>query len=186
MQTNKQCKICSEIGHSRFYCKKKPFKPLKRTAIKQKIAVKVPGEKPKKKPKTENQLAKEAAWTAFSAYIRTRDCLRFTGDPTEGMCVTCKKPYPYKRLQAGHFISGRGNAVLFDERIVFSQCYQCNGNPPFGKGGNYVEYFRFMLDEVGLEKIDEYRHLKGSTMQYKLHDFQELEARFKTKRRELS
>jgi len=182
-QENKTCSICSELGHSKFYCKKKPLKPLKRTVIARKVTVL--GEKPKKKPKTANQKAKDAAWDAFSAYIRTRDCLRFTGDPTEGMCVTCKNSYPYKRLQAGHFISGRGNAVLFDERVVFTQCYQCNGNPPYGKGGNYVEYFRFMLDEVGLEKIDEYRHLKGSTMQYKLHHFQELEVKFKLKRQEL-
>jgi len=124
--------------------------------------------------KTERQLAKDKAWQSFSRYIRTRDCLRFTGDPEEGMCVTCQGLFPFKKLQAGHFISGRGNAVLFDERLVYSQCYQCNGNPPFGKGGNYVEYFRFMLDEVGLEKIDEFRSIKGTTKVYKTHDFIEL------------
>lgn len=135
--------------------------------------------------KTERQKAKDNAWAAFSRYIRTRDCLRFTGFADQGMCVTCKVFKPFKELQAGHFISGRGNAVLFDERLVYSQCYQCNGNPPFGKGGNYVEYFRFMLDEVGLEKIDEFRAIKGSTVQYKIHDFNELEEKFKEKTKEL-
>lgn len=135
--------------------------------------------------KTDRQKAKDKAWNAFSVYIRTRDCLRFTGDPEQGMCVTCNGNFNFKRLQAGHFISGRGNAVLFDERLVYSQCYQCNGNPPFGKGGNYVEYFRFMLDEVGLEKIDEFRAIKGSTVQYKIHDFNELEEKFKQKTKEL-
>lgn len=131
--------------------------------------------------RTDRQKAKDRAWDAFSRYIRTRDCLRFTGDPTEGMCVTCKRYYPYPQLQAGHFISGRGNAVLFDERLVYSQCVGCNGNPPYGKGGNYVEYFRFMLDEVGLEKIDEFRALKSTTKQYKIHDFEELEKEFNNK-----
>lgn len=131
-----------------------------------------------KKPKTPRQKAKDAAWDAFSIYIRTRDCLRFTGKPDEGMCVTCKRWYPFKKLQAGHFISGRGNAVLFDDRLVYTQCLGCNGNPPYGKGGNYVEYFRFMLDEVGLEKIDEFRALKGDTKVYKIHDFIDLYHKF--------
>ena len=131
--------------------------------------------------RTDRQKAKDRAWDAFSRYIRTRDCIRFTGDPTEGMCVTCKRYYKYPQLQAGHFISGRGNAVLFDERLVYSQCVGCNGNPPYGKGGNYVEYFRFMLDEVGLEKIDEFRALKSTTKQYKIHDFEELEKEFNNK-----
>lgn len=134
-----------------------------------------------KKKRSPRQIAKDDAWTAFSIYIRTRDCLRFTDDPTEGMCVTCKRYYPFKQLQAGHFISGRGNAVLFDERLVYTQCVGCNGNPPYGKGGNYVEYFRFMLDEVGLEKIDEFRNLKSETKIYKEADFRELERLFKEK-----
>lgn len=137
------------------------------------------------KKRTDRQIAKDKAWDAFSAYIRTRDCIRFTGDPTEGMCITCKRDYPYTQLQAGHFIAGRGNSVLFDERLVYSQCGGCNLNPPHGKGGNHVEYFRFMLDEVGLEKIDEFRALKSETKQYKTHDFEELEEKYKEKRKEL-
>lgn len=133
------------------------------------------------KKKTERQKAKDAAWKAFSIYIRTRDCIRFTGDPEQGMCVTCKRKYPFKQLQAGHFISGRGNAVLFDERLVYTQCVGCNGNPPMGKGGNYVEYFVWMESEVGREKIDEFRALKATTKIYKTYDFMALEQEFKEK-----
>lgn len=128
--------------------------------------------------KTPRQLAKEKAWQSFSRYIRTRDCLRFTGDPDEGKCVTCNRFYPFKKLQAGHFISGRGNAVLFDERLVYSQCVGCNGNPPIGKGGNYVEYFAFMIDEVGLDKINEFRAIKNTTKVYKIHDFVDLKEKY--------
>lgn len=131
--------------------------------------------------KTPRGKAKKKAWDSFSIYIRTRDCLRFTGDPTMGKCVTCNRPYPFKQLQAGHFIQGRGNSVLFDERLVYSQCIGCNGNPPYGKGGNYVEYFRFMLDEVGLEKIDEFRALKHDTKIYREFDFIELKELFEEK-----
>ena len=135
--------------------------------------------------KTPRAKAKDDAWDAFSRYIRTRDCIRFTGDPTEGMCITCKRHKPFKELQAGHFIDGRGNAVLFDERVVYSQCWQCNGKPPFGKGGNYVEYFRFMMDEWGLEKIDEFRALKGETRPYKEFHFIEFKEEFDRKTKEL-
>ena len=127
--------------------------------------------------KSDKQKAKEKAWTAFSKYIRTRDCLRFTGNPNKGVCVSCRRPYDFKQLQAGHFISGRGNAVLFDERLVYSQCYVCN----VGRGGSYVEYFVFMEKEWGREKIDEFRQLKHDTKIYKVFDFQEIEQKFKDK-----
>lgn len=97
------------------------------------------------------------------------------------MCVTCKTPRPFKELQAGHFIQGRSNAVLFDERIVYTQDYSCNGNPPFGKGGNYVEYYVFMLEEWGQIMIDEFRALKHQTKIYKQHDYERMEQEFKDK-----
>lgn len=137
------------------------------------------------KKKTERQKAKEQAWKAFSIYIRTRDCIRFSGSPDTGICVTCKRRYHFKQLQAGHFISGRGNAVLFDERLVYSQCIGCNGNPPMGKGGNYVEYFVWMESEWGREKIDEFRALKATTKIYKTFDFLEIEQTYKQKTADL-
>lgn len=136
-------------------------------------------------PKTARQKAKDKAWSAFSTYIRTRDCLRFSGDPELGKCVTCNRAYPFKQLQAGHFIQGRGNAVLFDERIVYSQCVGCNGNPPMGKGGNYVEYYVFMLEEWAQTMIDEFRALKYTTVIYKIPDYERIEQEFKDKTKEL-
>lgn len=129
--------------------------------------------------------AKKKAWDSFSRYIRLRDCLRFTGDPEQGMCVTCKRPYSFKQLQAGHFIPGRSNAVLYDERIVFTQCIGCNGNPPYGKGGNYIEYFVFMENEYGRDKIDEFRALKNKTVKYSVVDHQLIEEKYKQKYQKL-
>ena len=172
------CKDCGRVGHYAMSCPYTARKPIAKKSTKVKLV--------KEKPKTITRAkAKKEAWNAFSTYIRTRDCIRFTGDPTQGMCVTCNRPYPFKKLQAGHFISGRGNAVLFDERLVFSQCVGCNGNPPYGKGGNYVEYFRFMLDEVGLEKIDEFRHLKNTDKVYKTYDFVDIKIKYELKTKEL-
>lgn len=119
------------------------------------------------------KLAKEAAWTAFSRYIRLRDCLRFTGDPDEGKCVSCSRFYPFKKLQAGHFIGGRTSNVLFAEDIVYSQCYGCN----MGKSGNYLQYYYFMERELGSkEAVDELVIMyKQKEVKYKHHDYEELE-----------
>ena len=135
--------------------------------------------------KTSRAKAKDKAWVAFSRFIRTRDCIRFSGYPDRGQCVTCKANKLFTELQAGHFIGGRGNAVLFDERIVYSQCYYCNAKPPRGLGGNYVEYFVFMEQEWGREKIDEFRALKATTKIYKEFHFVELEQEFKDKTKKL-
>lgn len=138
-----------------------------------------------KKPKSPLLKAKDKAWDQFSIYIRTRDCLRFTGFPDEGMCVTCKRWFPLKKLQAGHFISGRSNGVLFDEEIVYSQCFQCNGNPPYGLGGNYVEYFVFMEKEWGRKKIDEFRARKQLTIKYSILDYESILEKYRIKTLEL-
>lgn len=137
------------------------------------------------KSKSPLKRAKEKAWDQFSIYIRTRDCIRFTGSPEKGMCVTCKKACLFKALQAGHFIQGRKNSVLFDERIVYSQCAACNVNPPFGLGGNYVEYFVFMEHEWGREKIEEFRLLKYQTVKYKIFDYERIAVEYKQKTQEL-
>jgi hypothetical protein len=61
---------------------------------------------------------KAAAWKAFSIYIRTRDCIKTTGDIEYGKCYTCGKIFPFSELDAGHGIGSRRNSILFDDSIV--------------------------------------------------------------------
>lgn len=137
--------------------------------------------------KSETSKLKKKAWDSFSIYIRTRDCLRFSGSPDFGKCITCNRAYDFKQLQAGHFIQGRMNSVLFDERLVYSQCLGCNGNPPYGKGGNYVAYTLFMLnvEEYTVEEIEEFNNLKHKTVIYKNFDYIRLKEEFDQKTKEL-
>ena len=185
------CSDCGSKMHTKMYHKER--KPIKRTAIKSKLTLndvilqttydKYPElkKKPRKKS-TPRALAKKKAWDAFSIYIRTRDCIRFTGDPTRGICVTCKTPRSIKELQAGHFVGGRGNAVLFDERLVYSQDGYCNQKPPMGLGGNYAAYTLFMFDEgYTREEIEGFLALKGQIKQYKTKDFFEIADLYKNK-----
>lgn len=165
--------VCGSIFHTAMW--HKPKKAIKSKAIKTAADnTNVPTKK-KRKKSTPRKLAKSKAWDAFSLYIRTRDCMRFTGDPTQGICVTCKAKKSLKELQAGHFVAGRGNAVLFNEQIVYSQCGYCNQKPPTGLGGNYAAYTLFMFDEgYTREEIEGFLALKGTTKQYKLADFIEI------------
>lgn len=111
--------------------------------------------------KTPRAKAKDAAWKAFSLYIRTRD----------KNCVTCPNPSQH----AGHFIDGRHNAVLFSEEGVHGQCYHCN----VGLKGNKLEYFLFMEKTYGRELIERLMKESKQNIQYKEWQFREIEEKFK-------
>jgi len=93
---------------------------------------------------------RKLVWTVCSRYIRLRDCLKTTGTKDWGHCVTCGKLYPYKKLQAGHFTSGRADAVLFEESGIHAQCYRCN----IERSGEWPTYYRFMQSEYGQAEIE--------------------------------
>lgn len=76
-QHNKICPICNELGHSKFYCKKKPFKP---------IAVRKPLPKPTKPIKQKGKRTLEyEAWrdTVARPYLEKKYGLN---------CSWCKIP----------------------------------------------------------------------------------------------
>jgi len=73
-----------------------------------------------------NNPEKAATWQAFSRYKRRLDCFRTTGTSIVGVCITCNKRFQFGYLQAGHYISGRTNAVLFNLKFVNAQCPICN------------------------------------------------------------
>ena len=85
-------------------------------------------------------------------------------------CVTCCKSFHWKNLQAGHFIDGRMNSVLFDERGVWPQCYACN----VCKHGNKVEYYQHMMRLHGQEVIDELRLLPKKTVVFTRQDYDDI------------
>ena len=110
--------------------------------------------KPKKtraKVKGIKQLKRDA-WDAFSRMIRQRYADPQTG---EVQCVTCGAVKNWTEVHAGHFLDGRRNAVLFDERNVHPQCVKCN----MFNGGAKVAYYDFMRAKYGQEVIDELKVL---------------------------
>lgn len=127
----------------------------------------------KKKQKTSRQKAKEKAWKLFSIYIRRRH----TDEHGYATCVTCDHRDHWKKMQAGHFLPGRTNAILFDEMGCFTQCYACN----IRKQGNAVEYFLFMENNFGREEIDRQRKLKQTVLKRTEQDYLDLMAKYQAK-----
>jgi hypothetical protein len=129
------------LNPSNYQEAKARFKPMSRKPMVRKAS------KPKKKKKVKVSTLKNKAWAEFSIFIRQR------GADQDGfnICVTCGVRKPWKELQAGHFIAGRLNSNLFDERGCNAQCSTCN----VIKAGNGPMYYKFMLRVHGQEVIDE-------------------------------
>lgn len=111
--------------------------------------------------------AKNKAWKMFSKFIRLRDCLKTTGSKDYGLCITCGNKKGFKEADAGHFISGRGNAVLFDERIVNFQCKRCNK----WLHGNFEAYYSVMINRYGQEVVNQMIRLKHKVLKMTEYDY---------------
>ena len=116
---------------------------------------------------------KDACWKVFSEYIRRSHADE--GGTVE--CWSCRQLMFWKDAHAGHFVAGRTNAVLFDERIVKPQCPRCN----IFLGGNYAAYTLRMLDDHGREKVDEFLALKHQTVKFTRTDLEEKIQHYKQK-----
>ena len=117
----------------------------------------------KLKRKSVQQL-KVDAWELFSELIRRRDA-DWKGEAT---CCTCGVRKDWRRGDAGHFLSGRNNSILFDERGVNFQCKQCNGGLRVGITVPDIQnrYEEFMLKKHGKEVVDEIKRNKTQTLQF--------------------
>lgn len=129
---------------------------------------------------------KKKTWSAFSAYIRTRDCLEYMKkhpkmNELQCKCVTCPSVKPFKEGQAGHFIQGRNNALLFDERGVQFQCCACN----MFKGGRIEDYYPFMLKKYGQEVIDDLKAKRFADRKFTLSELEDMEQDYKNLTEEL-
>ncbi len=116
---------------------------------------------------------KKIAWDLCSLYNRKKDA------DENGMvkCVTCPKIAHYKKLQGGHFVPGRGNGVLFDDRGIHAQCYQCNCE----KKGQWVEYEQYMLARYGKKVTDEIKANKFKVVKYTEEDYRRIADEYRQK-----
>ena len=123
---------------------------------------------------------KKKAWDWFSKYIRLRDAIQTTKTKTHAKCCTCGKIYPaFGRgcLQAGHYISGRRNAYLFDEKGCHAQCYNCNINLK----GNTIKYRKFLVAKFGEKEVEKLENLQDVSLQLKAFELKEIAETYKKK-----
>lgn len=129
-----------------------------------------------RKPAKEKKLSyyKKRAWDSFSQFIRLRDS---AGGYAK--CCTCEIVEEWKYLQAGHFVAGRNNSILFREDNCHAQCVGCNF---FGKNSrSFGKYYEFMKARYGVEVIDELLVISKKEVIFKKWDYQEIEAKYKEK-----
>ena len=120
--------------------------------------------------------AKAKTWLVFSRYIRLRDCLKTTGSPEYGECISCGNTKSYHDLDAGHLVVKRANNY-FSERGVNAQCQSCNRF----KGGNQLGYRRGLLLLYGEEVVSELETENQPIKKFTIGELEELEAELKDK-----
>lgn len=127
--------------------------------------------KAKKKRLTDGQL-KKRVWREFSIFVRTRNA------SPDGInrCFTCPTYLHWKELQAGHFVRGRLNANLFDERGCQPQCHRCN----IHFQGNVVVYYGAMRELYGQEVIDKLIQQNYQTKKWAPGELASLLEKYKT------
>jgi len=147
-----------------------PLTP-KTSLIDRKRSKPAPSKRAKKKKKLTDGQLKKKVWTQFSIFVRARGADQL-GRAT---CVTCRAVKPWQEMQAGHFIRGRLNANLFDERGCHAQCYVCN----IHYQGNVVKYYKFMMFAYGEPVIDELLAQNAQTKKWAAGELAELLEQYK-------
>lgn len=95
----------------------------------------------RKRGKSELSKLKAEAWKVFSLFIRERDKYK---------CITCGKEGRGSFMHAGHFISRKNNSVLFNEKNVHAQCFNCN----LWRQGESGIYAQEIIKRYGIEEFD--------------------------------
>lgn len=120
---------------------------------------------------------KKDAWNWCSKYIRLKYADRngFVG------CYTCGVVKHWKEMQAGHGLSGRGNTILFEEKIICPQCSTCN----VFKGGNYDVFHVKLEKENGLGFLEKMLKQKHQMKQFTLKEILVIRDKYKKLTEEL-
>ena len=121
---------------------------------------------------------KKKVWDEVSEFVRLTEAIKATGDIKMLKCCTCDKLYPAFGVgcaQAGHFVPGRSNAILFDLRGIHGQCYNCNINLK----GNWPNYLAYMLKNYGQPVIDELLLLAKIVRQFRIDELETMYAEFR-------
>ena len=119
---------------------------------------------------------KKRVWLLFSRYVRLRDCLKTTGSPDYGECISCGNTKSYHDLDAGHFVSKHANNY-FSQLGVHAQCRHCNRF----LHGNQLGYRRGLVELYGEEMVEVLELENRPIKKFTIGELEELEAELKDK-----
>lgn len=118
----------------------------------------------KRRNKSTLKSLKAKCWKLLSQIVR------FSAADHRGIaeCYTCGTQDLWRSMDAGHAIGGRHNAVLFDEEIIRCQCKICN----VWKRGNYTVYTTKLIQENGIEWMENKLIQSRIPMKYSIGDLE--------------
>jgi hypothetical protein len=125
---------------------------------------------------------KARAKNAFSGYIRLRDCLKTTGTPDYGVCITCGQTKHYDEGDAGHFVKATHSVTCFDERNANFQCINCNR---FEDGRQY-DHGKKLEKTLGEDVVEELIFLGHKTHKFTIDELDDIIDKYKTMTIELA
>ncbi|MCL2806662.1 MAG: recombination protein NinG [Coriobacteriia bacterium] len=97
-------------------------------------------------PRTRSRKWQESVtWKAFADYIKMRDAIRTTGTLAEVHCMYCGRRHYRAESQAGHMISRTYGNALYNPKVVFASCSNCN----LYREGNHVSGYLNLVEMVG-------------------------------------
>ena len=79
------------------------------------------------------------------------------------VCVTCGKvgPWTGQEMDAGHFLGGRSNSILFEPLNIHPQCKYCNRT-----GGNPQAYRQFMIGCYSSDIVEALEKMKRESISF--------------------
>ena len=117
---------------------------------------------------------KKTVWKSCADYVKLREA------NIHGFlkCITCNKTMHYKdeSCNAGHFVPGRGNEVLYDDTHIFPQCAGCNCDG----GGEQYKFGEFLKKKYGYDNatLEEILQMRHKSRKYTLEELKEIKRRF--------
>ncbi len=128
-------------------------------------------------PTDPRKRAYRQAWDLLSKAIRL-EAADFEGWCE---CVTCGATHQWKDVDAGHWIGGRRESILFLEDGINIQCHGCNRyhtRNPFSVSSKQrsvsTAYNAYMFDTYGQNRMDELLKLNWKNKKYSLEELLEM------------
>lgn len=116
---------------------------------------------------------KKALDKVFSEYIRRKNA-DWRGNVS---CYTCGCSKHWKEMQCGHFVRRQYLNLRWSEDNARVQCYACN----IGRGGNYDVFALKLIQEKGVEFLEELQKKKNTLKKWKVSELENLLEEYKTK-----